>query len=249
MQLEGVRPEPPAPDEVIRPSRGNGRPERWPVAEDAEVGELVDDDRFEGFRWSEDQAPGKAEPMLPRCTSPARSLIANSDVSRLDPERRSVACDLDGDRASGLLAEPGFENGRDGATLGGCDTHDEFVDLEAGLPGHRRPSRRPSTVDRLDSKHVQLPPEADPRAVTKPSAGGDFGALLGVFAEMTPEPRLTLGEEGLDLAFGMGPTAAGRRRDGDDDTEPRIDRDSQPAGPSRAAEGIGRKPARHRTRW
>ena len=57
MQLERVLAQPATPLGVIRAARRDQRPERAPVSEHAEMGELVDDDGIEGLRWRKHQAP------------------------------------------------------------------------------------------------------------------------------------------------------------------------------------------------
>ena len=61
MQLERVLAQPAPPLGVIRAARRDERPERAPVSEHAEMGELVDDDGIERLRWTEHQAPREGE--------------------------------------------------------------------------------------------------------------------------------------------------------------------------------------------
>jgi hypothetical protein len=57
MQLDGVLAQPAPPAAVVRSPGGDDIPEARPVTEDAEMRQLVDDDRFQRFRRREDQAP------------------------------------------------------------------------------------------------------------------------------------------------------------------------------------------------
>ena len=65
--------------------------------------------------------------------------------------------------------------------------------------------------------------------------------------EMAADPRLALAQELVDQPLRMGPAAAGRERDGDDEAVLGIDRDPEPARAGGSAEDVGRW--RHRRRW
>ena len=57
-------PQPAAPDEVVGHSTGDDSPEPRPVAEDPEMGELVDDDRLKRLRRRQDEPPRETQPAL-----------------------------------------------------------------------------------------------------------------------------------------------------------------------------------------
>ena len=61
--------QPASPGEVVRDAGGDHRPELRPVAEDAQVGQLVDDDGLEGLRQGEDEAPRERQPTRVRGAS------------------------------------------------------------------------------------------------------------------------------------------------------------------------------------
>src|SRR5258705_373648 len=84
MELERVGSQPPSPDEVVRKAAGDDTPETWPVAEDPQMRKLVDDDRFEGLGWGEDEAPREAQPALAGGAPPATTLVADRDGGRPD---------------------------------------------------------------------------------------------------------------------------------------------------------------------
>ena len=56
--------QPAAPDLVVGPARRDEVPEARPVAEHAQVRQLVDDDRLERFGRGEDEPPREREPAL-----------------------------------------------------------------------------------------------------------------------------------------------------------------------------------------
>src|SRR5258706_13447675 len=83
-------PQPASPDEMVRPATRDDRPEARAVTEDPEMGELVDDDRFERFRRRQDQAPEEAQPTLSGGPAPTAALVADRDRVRGPVERGGV---------------------------------------------------------------------------------------------------------------------------------------------------------------
>jgi hypothetical protein len=79
MQLHRMVAEPSSPDNMVWSTSRNDRPEPRPVTKDAQVGELVDDDRVEGLGRGKDQPPREGQTTLPRGTPPARSLVPHGD--------------------------------------------------------------------------------------------------------------------------------------------------------------------------
>src|SRR3954464_14374874 len=71
------------------------------MSEDAQVRELVDDDRLERLRRSEDKTPREGEPAGARGAAPAGLLVAHGHRGGADGEGRGVASDLGVDRGTG----------------------------------------------------------------------------------------------------------------------------------------------------
>ena len=99
-RVERVRvpPQPGAVGEVGRAARGDQRPEPRAVAEDAQVGELVDHDRLERRRRRQDEPPREHQPALARGAPPAAPWVADVDACRAHAERRRVRGDRPLDR-------------------------------------------------------------------------------------------------------------------------------------------------------
>ena len=91
VELRRVRPEPAAPRGMVRDAGLEQRPERPRVPEDAQVAQLVGDDRLERRRRGEDEAPRERQRPAPRAAAPARGRVADRDAPRRDPERVGVA--------------------------------------------------------------------------------------------------------------------------------------------------------------
>src|SRR6476469_9328660 len=81
MQLQRGGAEPAPPGQVVAPSRRDNRPEPGAVAEDPEMGELVDHDGLQGLRRRQDQAPAEHQPAATRRPSRAASETRSSNPS------------------------------------------------------------------------------------------------------------------------------------------------------------------------
>ena len=92
-----------------------------------------------------------------------------------------------------------------------------------------------------DPQPMKLPAEPKHGAVRQAATRGQLCALTIAAFEMSPDPRLAIVKERVDPGFRVGPAAPSRRRDGDDKTEIRIDRDPEMAGPWRVAERVGER--------
>ena len=225
------------------------------MAEDSEMGELVDDDRLEGLGRGEDEPPAEHEPALARRAPPAAVRVPQGDRSRIHGQRGGVTGDLGIHGDAGPLSEPRLQNAVDPLviSLDECD-----VELVAGLPTDPGNGRSPAPAGR-DPEAMELAPISDERTIGEAAPRGELGALAGEPLEVAADPRVAAAEEGLDLRFGMGPAAARRRRDRDDEPDGRIDRDPEPARPGgspehvwrrrNAADGGAHEVERHRARW
>jgi hypothetical protein len=241
---------------MVRAATGNDGPEARPVTEDAEMGELMDDDRFERFRWRQDEPPGEAQPTLTRCTSPAAALVADRHGGRGNVERCSVTGDLSLHEDTGTVAEPGLEDGGNGPAIRARQPDNELVAILGALAGDAGSARPRGRVEHTES--VELAAIADRGPVAQPAACRELRAVARLTGEVTANPRLSLAEEPFDIGFGMSPAAARRRWEGHDEPVGRMDRQPQPARADRAAEDVrrqwGRLPplervGRHRCRW
>ena len=169
VQLRGMVMQPAAPDLVIRPARCHHSPEPRAVTEDAQVCELVDDDRLERLGRREDEPPRERQPALPRGTPPARPLVADRDRGRADTERRSMAADLAFDRGARPRLEPRLEDRSDRSPVRRGDVDDDLVllgaadplDGRAPQPGRAGTSRRRWRSPR---KRIVAPSRRPPRA-------------------------------------------------------------------------------------
>src|SRR5262245_457302 len=113
----GVAPEPGAIGEMIGPPRRDQGPEPGAVAEDAQVGELVDHDGLERSGRREDEAPREHEPAVARGTPPAAPRVTDGDGRRRDPEWARVRRDRPVDRLFGPFAKPRLQQALDGTSL------------------------------------------------------------------------------------------------------------------------------------
>ena len=154
-----------------------------------------------------------------------------------------MARDLHVDQGSSAVAEPGVEHGRDRSPIRGREADDELIAGLASYAGHRRSAAAAGGGRGHDPQEVELAAVADRRSIAEPATRRELGSLLGVALEMPPHPALAIAEESFDLRFRVGPAAAGRRRDGDDEAMNGIDRHPKPSGPSRAAKRVGRQRA------
>src|SRR5690348_883145 len=98
---------------MVRPARGDEGPEPRAVAEDAEMGELVDDDRLERFGRGEDEPPAEHQPAVARRASPPAPWIAQRDRRRRHAEGTGVVRDRRVDRDPGIRLEPRLEDAAD----------------------------------------------------------------------------------------------------------------------------------------
>jgi hypothetical protein len=153
-----------------------------------------------------------------------------------------------GDRAfdgeAGLLAEPRLEDAADARTIARGQRDAELEGLGQDDPGNGRPTTR----RRRDPEVVEIAAEPEGRAVGEATAGGELGSLACPTVKVPADPGLPLPEEGVDPWLGMGPAAARRRRDGDDEAELVIDRDPEMARPRRVTEGVGERRSAQRAR-
>ena len=114
MQLCRMVPQPAPPNLVIGPARRDDFPEARSVAEHPEVRQLVDHDRFESLRWSEDKAPREGQPALARGAPPSCPLVAEpTPRQESTPRAACVTADLVLDGVPGArLEERGQERSR-----------------------------------------------------------------------------------------------------------------------------------------
>src|SRR5258708_32773266 len=129
-------PQPASPDEMVRAATCDDRPESRAVTKDPEMGELVDDDRFERLRWRQDQAPREAQPALSRRAAPAAALVADRDRGRGHVERGGVTGDLALNEDAGAVAAPRLEDCRHSPALRPGQLDDELVAVGSALPGN-----------------------------------------------------------------------------------------------------------------
>src|SRR3954464_12190051 len=101
------------------------------MSEDAQVRELVDDDRLERLRRSEDKTPREGEPAGARGAAPAGLLIAHGHRGGADGEGRGVASDLGVDRGTGARPQPRFKDCGECAPIRRGETDDQLVLLGA----------------------------------------------------------------------------------------------------------------------
>src|SRR6266446_7232194 len=219
-------PQPAPPDEMVRAATGDDGPEARPMAEDAEMGELVDNDRFERLRWRQDEPPREAQPTLTRCASPATALVADRHRCRGNVERGSVAGDLALHEDAGTVAEPRLEDRGHWTAIWGRQLDDELVAIGSACTNDAGSAGRARGVD--DAEEVELAAIADRSPVAQPATSRELGAVARLAGEVTANPGLPLAEESFDIGFGMGPTAARRRWDGHDEPVARMDRQPQP---------------------
>ena len=219
-------PQPAAPDEMVREATGNDAPEARPMTEDAEVGELVDDDRFERFRWRQDEPPREAQPTFTRCATPAAALVADRHRSRGNVERLSVVGDLALHEDAGTGAEPRLEDCGYRPAICTRQLDDELVAIRGALAGDAGPAHPGGRVGHTEA--VELAAIADRSPVAQPAACRELSAVARLAGEVTANPGLSLAEEAFDIGFWMGPAAARRRWDGHDEPVGRMDRQPQP---------------------
>src|SRR3954447_17468099 len=101
------------------------------MSEDAQVRELVDDDRLERVRRSEDKTPREGEPARARGAAPAGLLVAHGHRGGADGEGRGVASDLGGDRRTGAGHDAGLKDCGESAPIRRGETDDQLVLLGA----------------------------------------------------------------------------------------------------------------------
>src|SRR5258706_1118199 len=142
------------------------------------MGELVDDDRFERFRWRQDQAPGEAQPAVSRRAAPAAALVADRDRGRGHVERGGVTGDLALNEDAGAVAEPRLEDCGHWPAIRPGQLDDELVAAGSALPGNAGSAGPPRRGG--DAEAVGLAPVAEPGAATQPAPGRPLrpGALL-----------------------------------------------------------------------
>ena len=194
----------------------------------------MDDDGLERLRGRQDQPPAEHDSTLPRGAPPAAPRIAERDRDRPDIKRRRVIGDGRVDREAGLLPEPRLQDAIDPLTIA---PRQRDLQLEARRrhdPGNRRASRR----GRRDPQPMELAAIADGCPVGQPAASGELGTFAGEPIQVPADPTLAIAEERIDPRLGVGPTAARRRRDADDESEVRIDRDPEMPRPGRVAKDV-----------
>jgi len=219
-------PQPAAPDEMVRSAAGNDGPEARPMTEDAEMGELVDDDRFERLRWRQDEPPRKAQPALTRCASPAAALVADRHGGRRNVERGSVTGDLALHEDTGTVAEPCLEDCGYRPAIWTRQLDDELVAIRSAFADDAGSAGPARCFD--DAEAMELAAIADRGPVAQPATGRELGAVARLARKVTANPGLPLAEESFDIGFGTGPAAPRRRWDGHDEPVGRMDRQPQP---------------------
>src|SRR3954454_14105926 len=170
MQLEGMRPEPATPDEMVGPSGRDDRPERRAVTEHPEMGELVNDNRVERVRRREDEPPAEHQPTLTRRAAPARSRIADRDRCQPDAERGRVVADRRLDRDRGLRPEPSLEDAVDVVAIANGEAD---MELEVGRR-HHSGNGRSSRCALDDPKAMEVASEANRGPVGEPAPSGEL---------------------------------------------------------------------------
>jgi hypothetical protein len=194
----------------------------------------VDDDRLEGFRRREHETPTEHDPPLTGSTAPSSARVAERDRVRPNAESLGVISDRAVDRQLRLMAEPTLQDAVDPVAIPRDQRH---VKLEARR-GHDPAHRRPTARRRRDSQPVELAAVADRRAVGQPASSHQLGTFARDPIQMAPDPALAIPEERVDPCLGVGPAATCRRRDGDDETEVRVDRDPEMTRSSRVAKNV-----------
>ncbi len=156
--------EPTAPDAVVGAARRNERPEPRSVAEDAQVGKLVDHYGIERFGWRQDETPRERQSPGPGSAPPAGPRVAEGHGLRRHRERGGVLVDRCADLASRLVLEPRLEDGAVRSSIRADPVHDEFVvecdDVGSTHSGHGR----------HDADPVETATERDTAAVARTAA-------------------------------------------------------------------------------
>ena len=197
------------------------------MAEHPKMGELVDHDRLERFRWGKDEPPRERQAAAFGGAPPATPLITDADRGGRHVHVRGVPTDLALDLAPGPRFEPGFEDRPDGTSVRRCEANDDLVLVAPADALHARP---PSPrIGGVDAEPMELAPEAHERAVAEAPAGGQLGSVTGMPFEMAPQPRLSLHEERANAALRIRPAAAPVRWNRDHDPAVGMDDDAKPA--------------------
>src|SRR3954447_5862953 len=240
MQLEAVLAQPAPPDNVVGPPGCDERPEAGPVAEHAQVGQLVYDDGLERGGRREDERPAEGQARPARRASPAAAGVPDRHRARLHAEGRRMAADLPIDGDAGSRSERLHEDEAERTPVGAPEPNDKLVGTEAGrawLPADRRPPRR-GRADRDHPQSMQLAAIRHERAVGERTERLDPGALSGLAIQVATQPRLALGQELLDLAFRGGPSTAPGERNAHDDAELAVERHAQRPAPGGSAQSV-----------
>src|SRR5688572_1264594 len=103
------------------------------MPEDPQVGELVDDDRLERFRWREHEPPRDHEAAFARGAPPSGSRVAQGQAARRDTERPCVPGDLVLDGGGRPLAKPAAQHLGDVPSVARPVTDDELIALRSTL--------------------------------------------------------------------------------------------------------------------
>src|SRR6185503_12587621 len=90
--------------------------------------------------------------------------------------------------------------------------------------------------------------EPERRPVGEATARSQLRGLAVGALQVPSDPRLAVAKKCRDPGFGVGPAAPRRRRDGDDETDLRIDRDPEMARPWRVTKGVGERREAQRVR-
>jgi len=244
MEGVGVRPQPRSIRQMRRPPGRHELPELRPVAEDAEMGELVDDDGLEGVRWGEDEAPREHQAPVLRGAPPPCPRVAKSELADGDAEGGAMGGDGSIDRHSCALAEPGLEDPRDGSPVAWSDPDHELVATVGPDPLDRRATS--GRWCRRDAYPMELAAVVDQATIGRTPTRRGLGLLAREALEMAPDPALAFPDERLDPVVGLGPASPCRGRHGNLEAAPRINAQSQATGTGRAAQDVPEGATRER---
>ncbi len=231
MQLQGVVAQPAPPEPVIGPPAGHDLPEARAVAEDAKMGQLVDDHGLERLGRRQDETPREGEAPRSGAAAPASPGIADRDRGRGYGQRRRVAFDLAIDRDAGSLAQPRLEDRGQAPSLRLAQTHDQLV---AGVATFAAHGRAAPLGTGHHPKTVGLAAEPEEAAVAEGTQRRQLLALARLPLELPAEPRLAVRHERLRQPLGLTSVSGRPGGHGHDGRVSGIDRQSEVPRPRRS---------------
>ena len=157
-----------------------------------------------------------------------------------------MSLDLAFDGGSRAHPQPRLQNRGQLPPLPGAQDHDQFIALVRALSGDGRatPAGRPGH----DPQAVRLPAKSQRAAVAERTQCVQLLSLAGLPVQVAPQPGLALDQERLGQPLGISLAPGGPAGHGDDRSTPRIDRNPQEPGPSRAPDRAFEAPARQSKR-